>query len=174
MTSLNRQRLKLAALIALFAAPMLAAWAMVEWRVGIPEQRLAHGELQPDIPPLAEWPLAEPPVQETGDWLMVFDCSVPCDAHADQWWRLHRALGREAPRISRLRIDADEEASKETLPGESNALWSARPAWLDAGQLWVFDPHGQPVLSYAANTDPRDILRDIGRLLKMNPDSRAN
>lgn len=159
-------RLKLLALIALFALPLLVAWSMVTWRVGIPEQRTAHGELAPDLPALAAWPLADAPAAELmGDWVLAFDCGERCAALADQWWRLHRALGREAPRVSRLRVGGEVRA----LPGETVAYWTERPAWHGSDRLWVLDPQGLPVLAYGPEASPREVLDDVNRLLRMNP-----
>lgn len=167
MSPLNRQRVKLLAVIALFAVPLLSAWVMVEWRIGIPEERTAHGELHPNVPHFAEWPLSEPrPVLEHGDWVVAFDCPADCDAEADQWWRLHRALGREAPRVTRLRVGG----AGEPLPGEVLAQWHAEPEWRHRGQLWLLDPRGDVVLGYAAGVDPQDVLADLNHLLRMNSD----
>ncbi|RDB43214.1 hypothetical protein DU490_09335 [Halomonas sp. DQ26W] len=166
----RRQRFKLLALIAIFAIPVITAWVMVEWRIGIPDQRTAHGELAPQVPPLAHWPLAEPrQALEAGDWILAFDCSIDCDVHADQWWRLHRAMGREAPRISRLRIGGHGPA----LPGESLAQWAKVPEWQSPGRVWLLDPRGDAVLTYTSGVEPRDVLDDVNHLLRMNPDTRA-
>ncbi|WP_373183026.1 hypothetical protein [Halomonas campaniensis] len=165
--SIRHPRLKLLALMALFSLPLLVAWIMVSWRIGIPDERTAHGDLVPDIPTLAEWPLTETvPDHVHGDWVLAFDCAERCEALADQWWRLHRALGREAPRVSRLRIGGDTAA----LPGEAVAHWAVAPGWREADRLWVLDPQGLPVLGYGADADARDVLDDINRLLRMNPE----
>jgi hypothetical protein len=166
--TLRHPRAKLLALLALFALPVLVAWIMVTWRVGIPEQRTAHGELSPDIPSLAAWPLAgEPAPGLTGDWVLAFDCAERCEALADQWWRLHRALGREAPRVTRLRVGGEAEA----LPGEAVDQWAEVPAWRHADWLWVLDPQGRPVLGYGPEVEARDVLDDVNRLLRMNPEA---
>ncbi|MBE0487841.1 MAG: hypothetical protein IBX53_02085 [Halomonas sp.] len=160
-------RFKVLALVSLFALPLLVAWAMVTWRVGIPEQRTAHGDLAPDIPALSAWPLVgEFAPAVAGDWVLAFDCSRDCAVLADQWWRLHRALGREAPRVSRLRVGGDADA----LPGEAVANWTERPVWHAPDRLWVLDPQGLPVLAYGPEVSPRDVLDDVNRLLRMNPE----
>lgn len=163
----TRQRLKLLALIALFAGPMLLAWVMVEWRVGIPEERAAHGQLMPSLPPLAQWPLKEPrPAFEPGDWVLAYECGdSDCDMAADRWWRLHRALGKDATRVIRLRLGASREA---TLPGEIASQWRQRPDWSSAGESWFIDPQGRVVLAYEDGQQPDGVLDDIKRLLKMN------
>ena len=170
MSPLNRQRMKLLALIMLFAAPLASAWVMVEFRVGIPDERTAHGELDPDVPQLAGWPLADPrPAIDRGDWILAFDCAEGCEAEADQWWRLHRALGREAPRVTRLRLGP----AAEILPGEVLGTWQELPEWRDSGQLWLLDPQGKAVLSYSAGVDPQDVLADLSHLLRMNSDQAS-
>lgn len=163
---IRHPKTKLLALIAVFAVPMLAAWVMVTWRIGIPDERSAHGELAPDLPALGDWPLEEKPGLITeGDWILAFDCTADCEAHSDQWWRLHRALGREAPRVGRLRIGGEGEP----LPGESVSRWGSPPDWTSPGRLWVLDPRGQAVLSYGAEVAPSDVLDDVNRLLRLNP-----
>lgn len=168
MNAVRHPRFKLLALLAAFVLPLLVAWVMVTWRIGIPEQRTAHGELVPDVPALSQWPLARPhgPV-EGGDWVLAFDCAGDCEALADQWWRLHRALGSEAHRVSRLRIGGEGQA----LPGEVVAEWISLPAWHRPGQLWVLDPRGEAVLGYSSGVEARDVLDDVNKLLRMNPEA---
>lgn len=161
-----RQRLKLLALIALFAGPMMAAWAMVEWRIGIPDEQVAHGQLMPPVPGLPEWPLVDPrPSSASRDWVLAYACEAQCNAAADRWWRMHRALGREAPRLTRLRLGGEGAA----LPGEVVGKWRQRPAWSDDDALWLIDPQGRVVLSYRQHQEAAEVLEDIQRLLRMNP-----
>ena len=166
MTHAGRQRLKLLALFAIFALPMALAWGMVEWRLGIPDNRTAHGELQPSLPMLAQWPLGEVAAQGEGDWWLVFDCPEACATSADRWWRLHRALGREADRVSRLRIGGEGAP----LPGAAATQWTADAAWRAPHRLWILDPDGRPVLGYDAEVAAADVLDDLRRLLRMNPE----
>jgi len=167
MTHDGRQRLKLLAFFAIFALPVALAWGMVEWRIGIPDERTAHGELQPSLPRLAEWPLTAVEKQGEGDWWLVFDCPETCDANADRWWRLHRALGREADRVSRLRIGG----SGEPLPGAAMAHWTDEAAWRAPHRLWILDPEGRPVLGYGQEVETANVLDDLRQLLRMNPES---
>ncbi|WP_240935939.1 hypothetical protein [Billgrantia bachuensis] len=168
--NVRHQRLKLLALIAVFALPMLTAWIMLTWRVGIPEEHTAHGELAPPVPSLPEWPLVERQASfDGGDWVLAFDCTRDCEALADRWWRMHRALGREAPRVTRLRIGGSAEA----LPGEEVSQWREMPEWQAAGAVWLLDPQGRVVLRYDDSVAERDVKDDLTRLLKRNPDPRA-
>ncbi|WP_273142721.1 hypothetical protein [Halomonas sp.] len=171
MTSVHAARhgrLKLSALLLFLSLPVLVATVMALGRVGIPEGRTAHGELAPGVPVLTEWPLSLPVAPEvSGDWVLAFDCAKRCDALSHQWWRLHRALGSDAPRVSRLRVGGTAEA----LPGAVVTRWTRRPTWLKPGRLWVIDPRGRVVLGYAPGVDPYAVKEDLGRLLRMNPEA---
>lgn len=164
----TRQQLKLLVLFALFTGPLVTAWAMVEWRVGIPDERVAHGLLMPSVPLLGDWPLATPrPALSSRDWVLAYACEAQCSTAADRWWRLHRALGREAPRLTRLRLGGQAPL----LPGEVAGRWRDRPAWSHEEALWLVDPQGRAVLSYRQGQDAAEVLKDIRRLLRMNPQS---
>lgn len=164
--NVNHQRLKLLALIVIFAAPVIVAWVMVQWRIGIPEQRTAHGELAPDVPHLAEWPLSEPyDTLGEDDWVLAFDCSAGCAEEADRWWRMHRSLGREAPRVTRLRIGGEAQL----LPGAVGSQWRELPAWQSPGRIWVLDPEGKVVLTYSREVEIGDVKDDLSHLLRINP-----
>ncbi|WP_048306618.1 hypothetical protein [Halomonas sp. PR-M31] len=165
-----RQKIKLTALIILFAGPVITAWAMVEWRLGIPDERVAHGQLMPELPALPEWPLKKTSSAlddgDQDDWILAYDCRDECADVADHLWRLHRALGREAPRVSRLRLGGQAQP----LPGEQVAQWRTQPAWSDGKSVWLIDFEGRVVVRYDQQDDPREILKDIRRLLRMNPE----
>lgn len=172
-------RLKLMLLFACFLLPVVIAWVMVNWHLGIPEGRTAHGELRPEMPALNDWPLSRTDDDSgaldggasgrvsygTNDWLLVFDCAEPCAARADRWWRVHRALGRDADRLARLRIGG----SRAELPGERVLQWARPPDWRSPGDLWLLDARGRTVVRYSAEVEAEDVLEDIERLFKMNP-----
>lgn len=171
----GRSRFKLILLFACFLLPVVIAWMMVNWRLGIPEGRTVHGELNPEVPTLSDWPLSRADGASNGfsqdinydanDWLLIFDCAEPCAAQADRWWRVHRALGRDADRLARLRIGGD----RATLPGERAVQWTHAPDWRTPGDLWLLDARGQAVVHYSAGVEAEDVLADIERLFKMNP-----
>ncbi|ERL52787.1 hypothetical protein [Halomonas huangheensis] len=163
---IDSARAKLLALIAVFALPMVAAWVMVNWQLGIPDSRTAHGNLDVGLPMLGEWPIDQLHKEGAGDWVMVYDCGQGCAEDADRWWRLHRALGRNAHRLSRVRIGGESKA----LPGEYVAHWQQQPAWADEGRVWIGDPEGRVVLEYSSEIETALVLDDIEKLFKMNPE----
>lgn len=159
-------RVKLLALMAIFALPMIVAWAMVTWQWGIPEGRTAHGNLDLALPVLDEWPIDQLHKEGASDWVIVYACGQQCAEDADRWWRLHRALGRNAGRLSRVRIGGDGSA----LPGEHVAHWRQRPGWAADGRVWIGDPEGVVMLEYPPDIDTALVLDDIEKLFKMNPE----
>lgn len=161
----RRQRLKLILIFAIFAAPMLIAWLMVELRIGIPDQHTAHGKVDLALPMLDEWPLKTSAVDDQQTWILVFDCAQQCEQRKDEFWRLHRALGREAPRLTRLRIGGDPEP----LPGEMTSQWRSFPPWREDNAVWLLDPTGRPALAFDSSVATADVLADIQYLLKVNP-----
>lgn len=161
----RRQRLKLMLIFAIFAAPMVAAWGMVEFRIGIPDRHTAHGDVDLTLPALHEWPLTTPVVSEEDKWVLAFDCTLQCEARKDELWRLHRALGREAPRLARLRIGGE----LEPLPGEVTSEWQRFPPWRKENSVWLLDPSGRPALAFNESVATKDMLDDIQHLFKVNP-----
>lgn len=165
VTHIYRQRLKLILIFIIFAAPIVAAWGMVELKIGIPEQHTAHGKVELELPPLVDWPLTTAVASDLDEWTLAFDCTHACDERKDELWRLHRALGREAPRLIRLRIGGDPEL----LPGEMATEWEQIPKWQNENAVWLLDPQGRPALSFEANVATKYVLDDIQHLLKVNP-----
>lgn len=157
-------RLKVALLFAIFAAPIVTAWGMVAWDVGIPRDHTAHGNITLEVPPLQDWPLMAS-IDASEQWTLVFECHVRCEEQQDELWRLHRALGRETTRLQRLRIGGGDA----TLPGETKTVWQSTPAWRNTNDVWLFDPMGRPALAFSADVSAADILDDIRHLFKVNP-----
>lgn len=164
-----KKRLQLILLILILGAPMPVAWAMLHWQIGIPDTHVARGELDHQLPPLSAWPLDW---QNSERWSLAWSapdqCKADCQAQADQWWRMHRALGRDAIRVQRLRLTGEEQA---VLPGESRLLWQEpRPSWVEDFNVWLVDPQGIVVTRYPAFAEMDDVYKDLERLLKRNPE----
>nr|WP_295711656.1 hypothetical protein [uncultured Halomonas sp.] len=161
----RRQRLKLMLIFAIFAAPMVAAWGMVEFRIGIPDRHTAHGDVELALPTLDEWPLTPYTLGDEDEWILAYDCTLQCETRQDALWRLHRALGREAPRLTRLRIGGDAQA----LPGEVASQWQRLPSWQKENAVWLLDPSGRPALAFDESVATKYMLDDIQHLFKVNP-----
>ncbi|MEC4767420.1 hypothetical protein LPL18_008735 [Halomonas sp. CUBES01] len=161
-----RQRIKLLLIFIIFAAPIVTAWGMVEWRIGVPDETTAHGSPTDQVPSFELWPIApmsDAPVSE-GRWILAFDCSLQCAERRDLLWRMHRALGRDANRLTRMSIGGEGEP----LPGEALAAWRETPRWSQPNKVWLIDPEGRPALAFSASVPAADILDDTQHLFKVN------
>ena len=165
-----RNRLKLALLLLVLSTPMTAAWALFQWPELIPENRVAHGKLLPDVANLYQWSAQNFEQQDPAGqyWKLVQICTVEC--REDIYWRVHRALGRDAERLSRWRLGAAGQPEK--LPGEV-IVQTDLDAFADfvpqQYSLLIADPQGHVVLAYSSPIVEKEVLKDLRYLLRRNP-----
>ena len=164
-----KNRVKLLLLLTLLFAPVPAALAMWYWQIGIPEARVAHGDLVGDTPPLSQWALSPAPDLQAGRWHLLYRCETQPCAQDDTLWRLHRTLGRDAPRLVRWQLNTAAASAADALlpPGGKRLRWQP-PAGLKH-TIWLADPQGNVVLAYNADNSTKDILQDVRYLLRRNP-----
>lgn len=185
-------------LASLFFGPLLLAsiWFDHADRWPLPEQRANHGQLISPPQPLAGLqlqdlqgrPLAGDSWQ--GRWLLVYPGPPTCDAECEnllyQIRQVRTALGKETERVQRIYLLAEVPrdparlealhrlhpdlllavlASPETVAqfpeAAATALWSGQ-------QLYVVDPLGNLMMRYGATQEPKDILTDLKRLLRLS------
>ncbi|MFC3679874.1 hypothetical protein [Bacterioplanoides pacificum] len=176
MQILARDKIKLVLLLTVLFLPVPLAWSMWVWKVGLPEDNVAHGDVLPLISNIRDWPLLTPIyTHPAGHWYLIFRCQpdVPDCQLRDEMWRLHRALGRDAGRVQRWFLLAEnrEDPVAGQFRGEQVALL---PASVNGSQLgdymiWLADPQGQVVVSYGGQVDISDVFDDLRHLLKRNP-----
>lgn len=193
-----RGRLMLLLLASLFFGPLLLAsvWYGHADRWPLPKQRANHGQLISPPQPLAGLqlhdlhgrPLAEDAWQ--GRWLLVYPGLPTCDAACEdllyQTRQVRTALGKDMERVRRIYLLASippDPARLEALRGlhpdlllavlaspetvaqfpetDAAALWSGQ-------QLYVVDPLGNLMMRYDATQEPKDILADLKRLLRLS------
>lgn len=193
-----RGRLMLLLLASLFFGPLLLAsvWYGHADRWPLPEQRANHGQLISPPQPLAGLQLhdlqghalAEDAWQ--GRWLLVYPGLPTCDAECEnllyQIRQVRTALGKDTERVQRIYLLAEvprDPARLEALHGlhpdlllavlaspetvaqfpdaDAATLWSGQ-------QLYVVDPLGNLMMRYGATQEPKDILADLKRLLRLS------
>jgi len=181
-------RLVLLGIVALFLVPVVAAWLLAgpgaRWG-GATVNRgtlLAPLELAatPGLRALDGEPLGEGYLR--GRWTLIEvagdGCASECEGALYALRQTRRALGRKMDRVQRLLlIEAGAGAAAalrlvgERYPGTRVAAptrgWLARLSGdRRPGGIYLLDPRGFRVLYYPSGVDPRDILRDLERLLK--------
>lgn len=170
----KRGRVKLAALIALFALPVIAGWiAYVSgWGSGTASN---YGTL------LQPRPLDDPAlVALRGKWVLVQLDRGACDAACEQklyyMRQVRRAQGRQMGRVERLWIITDSAAPAPALLAAIEGthlahgdvkLAAAFPAErAPSDHIYLVDPLGNLMLRFPREPNPSKMLKDLERLLK--------
>jgi cytochrome oxidase Cu insertion factor (SCO1/SenC/PrrC family) len=156
-----------------------------------PGGRVNQGDLiQParPIPPLALTRLGSGSTDPNflqGKWTLLYleagPCAAACRAHLYDTRQVRTALDRDMNRVQRvflsgtavedglrnlhpdlllLRLDSAAEPLVARLPGGAIAIGS--------GRIYVIDPLGNLMMSYAADAKPKGLLEDMKRLLKLS------
>ena len=190
-------RRKLLLLAALFALPMLVAYALYYsgWR---PEAVHPHGELVQPARPVADAALAlldGKPMRFSelrGKWTLVTfsaaECLSPCERNLVKMRQVIAAQGKEAERVQSMLIVKDARTRDwlnyaiKDYPGmrivtgaaEAGAAL-AREFTLPAGspldnlnRIYLVDPLGNLMMSYPADADPTGMRKDLARLLRIS------
>jgi cytochrome oxidase Cu insertion factor (SCO1/SenC/PrrC family) len=189
---IKRGRITLALIALAFIVPVLiAAWMQ---RVALQEgvwHSTHHGTLLQ--PPLALKDFLLPTYAGSvftladlkGKWTMLYiappsaECEAACKQALYHMRQIRLALGREMPRVQRVLLTTPESVVwLEDIAAEYEGMHIV----LDVGALdsplqqlepvqpgiYLFDPLGNAMMVYAPDTDPRDILKDIKKLLRIS------
>jgi SCO1/SenC len=191
----GRRTLMLVAL--LFLLPVVAATVLYVsgWR---PEGKsLQHGELVQPARPVGDAELTgadgAPYRLNTlrGKWAFVYFSPLPCtQACRNSLYKMQQvrlAQGRDAPRVERVMIVAAAGAGalrelaqqypglvavsgmRATLQTLAREFVSGQGTALDVpGRVYLIDPIGNLVLSYAPDADPSGMRKDLARLLRLS------
>jgi hypothetical protein len=169
-------------LLALFFLPLAASFVLyygVEWR---PSAGANHGEL---LQPLRQLP---EPLAKTfeGKWAMLYVGDGACDAACREALvvarQTHLLLNRDATRMRRAILatsgccDRDflerEHAGIEILdaadPALRGQLLDSLPPGEHAHDLFVVDPLSNVVLRFDTRENPKGLLEDLKKLLKLS------
>lgn len=190
----SRRRLwPLYALILVFAAPVVATWFYFFFPQYLPDTRSNRGEILSPAVSLPEGLELLTPEGESfdaaslhGAWTLVYltrgSCDQACIDRLTEIRQIRLGLGEGRKLVGRLLLVADPSASldqtlmegafagmgvAQTDDGGLAALLAALgsgPEGLD--RVYLLDPQGRLALRYAVDAPPKDILKDLERLLK--------
>lgn len=182
----RRGRLKALFILLVCAAPTIAAY--LAFYVFPPDGRVNYGELiEPrPVPPLPLVALDGRPFSVSdlrGKWVLVhFDDAACAEACARKLFNMRQARiaqGREMERIERLWVVLDGGApspevarvaeSVRIARGEAAAIVGAFPAPESVrDHVYLVDPLGNLMLRFPRDADPRRMVKDLQRLLKVS------
>ena len=191
----NRSRLALVGLFILFLIPVVAAIVLHSIGGGLGTDTTTNrGELVQPVQPLSEFSFTTVAGKTVtldtlkGSWSLVYFDSAQCDKQCgDNLYKVRQsrlAMGGEKERVQRLMVLTDGKPSASLLklleehPGmhvssvEGNELAEfIKPFNHDgkamAGQrIYIVDPFGNLMMQYAKEAPPKDVVKDLERLLK--------
>jgi hypothetical protein len=176
---------KVLAIAGLCLAPFVAA-SIAYYNNWQPQRRVNYGEL---IAPLA---LSDPPLRRLdrrafrlselrGKWVLLqldqADCAAACKAKLYDMRQVRLAQGREMERVERVWLILDEAPLETRLIREYDGTRMLRasaspllaefpPAGDVRDHIYVIDPHGNLMLRFPKDADPRKMNKDLARLLR--------
>ncbi len=181
MTESHNPRRTLLLLAALFFVPLAAAFILyygVGWR---PSAGTNHGEL---LKPVRQMPEIFAPF--LGKWTLVYVGDGRCDADCRQALVFARqtrlSLNKDMDRVNRLLlttgnccdlayVDKEHPGLKVNDISESKedlAEWLALLPPDQGHWLYIIDPLGNIVMRYDVRKEPRGLLDDLKKLLKLS------
>lgn len=192
----SRSRTQLWLLIAIFFVPLAFAFVMYygfDWR---PAGTTNKGDLISPPRPLQTGTLLTPqdqPIEESifeDKWSLVYIGNGQCDARCRDALTLMRqtrlALNDDASRVRRVFLATSGCCDLEYLSTEHEGLITARadeasdrellatfPRYDDvpvenAGRIYIVDPLGNLMMSYAPDAPQKALLEDLKKLLKLS------
>jgi hypothetical protein len=178
------------ALAALFLLPLIASFWMYYgggWR---PASRSNYGELIVPPRPIPDVELPKPAggradVVPEGKWLLLYvgdgSCGTDCRRALYVMRQARIALGNEMGRVERAMLATRDCCDLGFLAGDHPGLQvfdaTAAPAAPVLAilppadrehSLYVVDPHGNLMMRHDARRDPKGLLADLKKLLKLS------
>jgi cytochrome oxidase Cu insertion factor (SCO1/SenC/PrrC family) len=182
----KKSLLSLWLLIALCAAPVVASY--VAYYLLQPSGHVNYGELlEPRPLPDAKLALADGTPfawhQLKGKWVLAIidsgNCAAECQRKLLFLRQVRLTQGKDMDRIERVWLISDGVNPAAAIIAEYRGTWLVRAAGSDflrvfpaqgapADHIYVIDPLGNLMMRYPRNADPRRIIKDVTRLLKVS------
>jgi len=180
-TTPQRQWTILLSLAAVFALPLLGAWAMYHYQPFEKRGELANGEL---ITPPQRLQVAGlqtldgAPVDDLfhGKWTLLYHaqasegqlaCAADCQSLMDTLRRVRLATSKSMRHVQRVLVQPTGTAAPVGVDDGLQVVQA--DSWpLDSGSVYVVDPQGYVALRYRPGFEPKGLLKDLQRLLRLS------
>lgn len=185
----GRGRLVLVLVFAFFALPLAVAWVMNFTGDWAPTASANHGSLIEPVRPVELQGLVglEGAAFDSSvlahDWTLVYLHRGACDeACYNTLYKLRQvrlAQGKNIDRVQRLLLLAEPgmPAWVQEAQGHYPGMYIAGPAQADAaalapfpgaGRVYLIDPLGQLMMEYSPQAEPKGMIEDLERLLRIS------
>jgi len=186
----SRNLKTVAALAAVFVLPLILSFWMYYGGAWRPAGQSNHGELILPARPLPPTTLrtadgGETALPMSGKWQLLYAGDGACDADCRHALRVMRqtrlALNNEMTRVERVLLATGHCCDREFLAREhaglaaldaSGAAGAALLAQFPGGErahsLYIVDPLGNLMMRYDARQNPKGLLSDLKKLLKLS------
>ena len=178
-------RFQMLLIATVFFGPLAVATVMYYGGFFQPQGRVNHGALLEPIVNLIEAAPESGVIRDAdGHWLLIYTnpalCETSCEDALYTIRQSRKMLGREMDRLIRVFLHGDSSPDTVFLNEEHQGLIALRddellgllnnkkPADLSAGGYFLVDPLGNLVMYFEPETNPRDMVGDIKRLLKLS------
>jgi hypothetical protein len=175
------------ALAAFFALPVVASYVVYFFDLA-PGSTANYGTLQPPRPhpEVTLSGLDGQPVriaEVRGKWVLVQFDSGACDAYCERklyfMRQVRKALGKDTARVERMWLITDGSVPnarlKEAIEGTRVVRTSGSPIAAEfpaersaSDHIYLVDPLGNLMMRFPENPDPRRMLKDLSRLLRVS------
>jgi cytochrome oxidase Cu insertion factor (SCO1/SenC/PrrC family) len=182
----KKSLLSLWVLIALCAAPVIASY--IAYYLLKPSGHVNYGELlEPRPLPDAKLALADGTPfswhELKGKWVLAIidsgNCAAECQRKLLFLRQVRLTQGKDMDRIERVWLISDGLNPAAPIIAEYRGTWLVRAAGSDflrafpaqsspADHIYVIDPLGNLMMRYPRDADPRRIIKDVTRLLKVS------
>lgn len=139
--------------------PVAIALVMYFFGLMLPAERKHGGELLQGHH-LSQWDIQNSSELLQRDWKLVLTKPETCLTACDEIWtvlgQVHKALGKDKTRVALIRVHQTSEGYFSTKLPQLGAA------------IWIADPLGNLVLRYSLQDPPKQMLRDLRKLLKVS------
>ena len=184
---MRRGRIKLLALAAFFALPVVAGYVAYFFDLA-PGTTTNYGTLLP-ARPLSDTPLQDMEgrafrfAELRGKWILVQFDSGACGEHCERklyfMRQIRKALGKDMSRVERVWLVTDAQVPPpmllQAIEGTRLARIAASPIAVEfpalraaADHVYLVDPNGNLMMRFPRDSDPSRMLKDLQRLMKVS------
>ncbi len=182
----TRSRMTLVLIFALFFLPFVLAWVMNFFGDWVPESTTNHGALIDPVQPLAVTQLTGLDGQAIaaevteGKWALVYFhqgvCGEDCHNAMYVMRQVRLAQGKNIDRVARITvINGETQWAEDALAHYPGMLFTVPGRGMDAkttfavpNQIYLLDPLGNLMMHYPLTVEPRGMIKDLERLLRIS------